>query len=116
MIELAFPHDALWPNKRAHWAVKARETKKHRHNAHWAMKVVLNEPPFFPRRDGPVQLTWMVHPKTSGPAPDKDNCVSALKAYQDGISDALGVNDRDFATPVILIGERRKGGAVRLEI
>lgn len=27
---------------------------------------------------------------------DKDNAISALKAYQDGIADGLGVNDRDF--------------------
>lgn len=57
--------------------------------------------------DGPIPVRITVFPKKYGPAPDKDNCVSAAKAYLDGIADAIGVNDRNFASPIVLISQER---------
>lgn len=106
MIELPFPHKALWPNGRPHWGAKAREVKKHRA---WAKNATLAD------RTRPETVTRLVatfYPKPRGPAPDKDGCSASLKAYQDGIADAYGLDDRTFAEPRIIIGERCQHGKV----
>jgi crossover junction endodeoxyribonuclease RusA len=109
---LPFPAKALWPNGRAHWAEKARAVKAHREGA-WAMAraagVVKADP------ETRVSIAVTVHPKTRHPI-DRDNCVAALKSYLDGISDALGVDDRLFNTPSIAFGEPIKGGLLALTV
>lgn len=104
MIELPFPDGALWPNGRAHWAVKAREVKKHRRWAALATKAA-----HIRIGDSPIPVHVVCHPKSRGPAPDRDAVVSACKAYIDGISDALGINDRHFAAPTVEISPERSG-------
>ena len=109
MIELPYPHKALWPNGRAHWAAKATQTKKHRAWAHAATLAT------FPRCFVPQErLQWLitVYPKPRGPLPDADGCVAAVKSYLDGIADAIGVNDRHFDAPRIQFGERTANGKV----
>lgn len=101
MIELPFPHKALWPNGRAHFREKARRVKEHRAWAGIATRAARSLIPADVRR-----ISWIVHPKPRGPAPDRDNAAAAAKSYQDGICDALGINDRDLAEPRIIIGER----------
>lgn len=112
MIELPFPHKALWPNGRPHWAAKSRETKKHRQWAHTAMLAELRGG----KHDGsPVTLRATFHPKTAHKV-DKDNAGASLKAYQDGIAQALGMDDSAFGQPIVHIAEPRKGGAVIIEV
>ncbi|WP_226552959.1 hypothetical protein [Celeribacter naphthalenivorans] len=49
--------------------------------------------------------------------PDLDNAVASFKAGQDGLADALGVNDRDLNGSIThLIGDRCKDGAVIVEV
>lgn len=109
-IRLPFPAPALWPNKRAHWAVKARETKKHREWAFLATKEAR-----VPTPTGRVDVTLIIHPKTAHGI-DADNAVSANKAHLDGIAQALGVNDSTFNSPAVRFSEVVKGGAVVIEI
>jgi crossover junction endodeoxyribonuclease RusA len=45
---------------------------------------------------------------------DYDNCGSTLKAYFDGIADALKVNDSRFRPTMPLIAETVKGGCVEV--
>lgn len=104
MICLPYPHKALWPNGRAHWAVKAREVKKHRQWAALAAKAVR-----LRLGDSPIPVAITCCPKRYGPAPDRDGIVSAAKAYLDGIADALGINDRHFAAPTVTISPERTG-------
>lgn len=91
---------------------RAREVKKHRSWAHTAA--------LAHRRDAPagdrLRLVATFRCKPSGPLPDADNAVASLKAYQDGIAAALGVDDRHFAQPDVLFGERVKDGAVVVEV
>ena len=103
-IVLPYPDKSLWPNGRAHWAVKAREAKKLRTAAAWATKAA--NPSFG---NGPFALHITCFPKRTGPAPDADNIIAASKAALDGIADALGVNDRHFAAPTVSISEQRTG-------
>lgn len=83
---------------------KGREVKKHRG---WAKLATLADST-RPGRVGEIVVT--VYPKRFGPLPDKDNAAAALKAYQDGIADAYGVDDRTFPQPRIQFGERCKEG------
>lgn len=109
MVELPYPHKALWPNGRPHHFTRAREVKKHRQWAHDATLAT------FPRCFVPQErLQWLitVYPKPTGPLPDKDNASAAMKAYLDGIAQALAVNDNRFDEPRIQFGERCKHGRV----
>lgn len=107
MIELPYPAKALWPNGRAHWAAKSTATKKHRQWAHDATLAALGRSKGTPR-------AWSitVYPKPRGPLPDRDNTLAAMKAYQDGIADALGLNDREFPSPTLHFAERTATGKV----
>lgn len=111
-LTLPFPAKILWPNGRGHWAEKARAVKSHRRTA-WAsaLEAGLTRDASIAR----VSLAVTVHPKTRNPI-DRDNCVSSLKAYIDGIADALGVDDQSFDTPSISFGEPVKGGLMTLTV
>jgi len=110
LIELPFPAKPLWPNGRAHWAVKARETKKHRA---WAYGATLQKR--LPPPPGRVNVSLTIHPKTAH-AIDADNAVASCKAYLDGIAQALGVNDSTFNAPSVFYGLPIKGGKVIIEL
>jgi hypothetical protein len=113
-IELPFPHKVLWPNgrtKSTRW--KAAEARKHKQWAHDATKAYLSR---FDAPAVPARLAFTVRPKPRGPMPDKDNASAAMKAYQDGIALALGINDATLSEPRILFGDRHPHGAVIVEV
>jgi crossover junction endodeoxyribonuclease RusA len=104
-LDLPYPHKALWPNGRAHYMTKARQTAKHRD---WALQ--LTKPPMMEPCDAPlhkISIRIRVHGKARGPVPDADNVVAAAKAYLDGIAARMGVNDRNFAAPTVEYCEPR---------
>ena len=105
-IHLPYPHKALWPNGRAHWAAKARETKKHHSWAHTATLAVDDRPKVS---DDKLTVHITVHGKPTGPLPDEDNVAAAFKAYQDGIASAIGIDDRHFAAPTVSFADTRTG-------
>ncbi|MFD1104599.1 hypothetical protein [Sphingobium olei] len=113
-IELPYPHKALWPNGRSHWAAKGRETKKHRQWAHAALLAAV--PPAFKHDGSPLRLRATFFAKPRGPEPDKDNASASLKAYQDGIAQALGMDDRTFGQPIVHIAGRDPLGRVVIEV
>ena len=102
-IVLPYPAAALWPNKRAHWATKARAVKSARKEAYWLAK----EAGDLVVGDGEIAIKITVCGKAKGPLPDKDNCTSAAKSLLDGIADALGVNDKRFAAPIVVYSSVR---------
>lgn len=108
MILLPYPNKALFPNGRAHWGAKARQTKLHRQ---WAYAATLADTT-RPVAIGRIVATFS--PKPRGPAPDRDGCVSSLKSYLDGISDAYHTSDRHFPVPVIQFAERSEHGSVTI--
>jgi hypothetical protein len=77
-------------NQRDHWSKKARRAKDQRGTTALVVRAEL-------RRnrvsigDGLVVTLCRVAPR----ALDLDNGVGALKGVQDGVADALGINDRD---------------------
>jgi crossover junction endodeoxyribonuclease RusA len=111
ILDLPFPAKALWPNGRPHPMQRHSAAKKHKL---WAANAVRAEKD---RPDGErLQLVAAFHCKPRGPLPDRDNASASLKAYQDGIAAALGVDDRHFAEPVILFADRHPLGKVVIEV
>lgn len=111
MIELPFPAKCLWPNARPHWAAKAKAFKAHKEWAYIAgcWEGELSAP------GGRIDWSVTIHPKTAH-AIDDDNARASLKAYQDGLALAFGVNDSQFNAPSLTFGEPIKGGLVRIVI
>lgn len=111
-VELPWPHKDLSPNARPHRMAKARATKKARADAKavassQARRVVIEPKPVR------VRVTFSP-PGRHGY--DDDNLMASVKAYRDGIADALGINDNLFRMAPPVIGEVVKGGNVRFEI
>lgn len=111
MIELPFPDKILWPNGRGHHMAKHRAFQKHKM---WAFGAAMAELRGA-KADGPVSWSVTVHPKTRHPV-DDDNARASLKAYQDGIAQALGIDDKHFKAPALSFGEPIKGGLFRVTI
>ncbi|MBL4753593.1 MAG: hypothetical protein JKY52_08395 [Flavobacteriales bacterium] len=115
-IQLPYPNPKLSPNQyKRSWAGKARLAKAYRFDCCmiansivgpkggfiWAKTVKL-----------PVKITF--HPPDKRRR-DRDNMIAAFKSGQDGIVDAIGVDDADWI-PSYEVGDVIKGGAVILEI
>jgi hypothetical protein len=114
MITLPFPAKVLWPNGRTrNHNYRAAEFKKHKEWAFYATRTVL--PYCFKHNGKSIKLRYTITPKTRH-AIDKDNCVAAMKAYQDGIALALNIDDIMFDTPEVIFAEPRKPGGVEIDI
>jgi hypothetical protein len=108
-VELPYPHKALWPNGRAHWAAKAKQTGIHRHMGAIALRYAQQSGAEADLEQRPIPIKLVVHPKAKGPLPDADNCAASIKAYLDGIADALKVNDKAFGSVVVQYNAHRTG-------
>lgn len=115
MITLPWPDKALSPNSRVHWGRKAAAVKAARAVAHLTAQANGIGPKSVEGYDGKLHLWIDYYPKTRN-YPDADNCLSASKAYLDGIADALGVNDRRFVHHPFVKDETFKGGKVVIRI
>ena len=88
-IILPLPAIELSPNKRTHWAAKARQVKIHRNRARWAAL----EPLDCKDRIESYML-WFFFPDKR--RRDADNYTTRCKSYLDGISDRLGQDDSEW--------------------
>lgn len=109
-VTLPWFDPALKPNSRPHWATKARAVKTSKTMAAALARIAAGGKLDWPS----AKLHWTFHPKTRN-AVDADNCIAAAKAYQDGISLAIGIDDSRFHTSYT-IGPPIKGGAVIVTI
>ena len=109
-VTLPWPDKALSANARLHWAPKSRATKRARQDAAWLTRAAGS----VTLPDGPIAVRVTFHPPTKR-RHDRDNLIGRMKAAQDGIADALGVDDARFE-PTYAMGEVRRGGAVVVEI
>jgi crossover junction endodeoxyribonuclease RusA len=105
-VDLPYPHKLLWPNgSRGNPRAVAGQNRTHKSWAYYAAKAS----PAPVVGDGSIPIKLIVHAKPRGPLPDRDNCVAALKTYQDGIAAALGINDKHFAAPTVEFSPDRSG-------
>lgn len=112
-ISLPFPDKILWPNGRGHHMAKHRAFQKHKQWAHSAA-LAAGARLFRPAGER-VAIRYTVTPKTAH-AIDSDNAVAAMKAYQDGIALAVGVDDAAFAVPEIAFVAPKKPGGVEVDL
>lgn len=112
-VTLPWPNRLLHPNARPHWAAKAKAVKDARANGNWFTWAAFGCQPTKPNWKG-ARLSVTFSP------PDKrrrdlDGMIASHKAAQDGIADALGVDDSKFEV-TYTIGPPIKGGAVIVHI
>lgn len=107
VIALPWPDKALRSNARVHWAAKARATKDAR-NLAWA--VAMERPAIQTMPDAHIFIEY--YPETY--RGDIHNVPSSLKAYIDGIADAMGCDDRLFKVdyPSVWAGKSKPGKVV----
>ena len=113
-ITLPWPSSKLNPNNRVHWAVRAKATKGARHYAYY---FTLSLGHGQELKYCSIQLEQ--HVKFYPPDKrkrDEDNCLRMIKAYRDGIFQALGADDSIIRRTVIEWGEISKGGMVTITL
>ena len=111
IVHLQWPPSKLSPNARVHWAVRAKFTRKARRDAYYAAKEA--------GIGGLTGEAFKVKTIFNPPGRygyDEDNLKARCKALYDGISDALGFDDKLFRHEPVEIGDPVKGGSVRVEI
>ena len=109
-VDLTWPAKELHPNRRTHWAEKARATKKARADARSVASGAK-----LPRIDASaIKVTCIFSPPPVKRNRDADNLIAACKAYFDGIADAIGVNDSCFRHQEPVWGLPTKGGKVSI--
>lgn len=110
-LTLPWPDRAITPNGRSSWQKKARLTASARKTAAGlALEQLRGTKPKWKS----AQLAWTLHPKTAN-FPDDNNAGGYVKAFCDGIADALRMNDADFHSTYSM-GSPVKGGAVHVTV
>jgi crossover junction endodeoxyribonuclease RusA len=104
MIRLPWPHPALSPNARVHWAPKNKISRMSRTLA-WGTAKQAKHP--TPAWDGPIAISLLFLPGKGKRREDEDNRLASCKSYLDGLADALGVNDSRFRIVRNEVGSRQ---------
>lgn len=117
-IELPWPAPELSPNARKHWRPLAALKKGAREYAYWVTHNAMPDDFWdaftFSGPLRPVNVTITFHPPDNRRR-DLDNAIAAFKASQDGIADALGIDDSKWNV-TYRRGEPIKDGKVLVEI
>lgn len=110
-VELPWVDMKLSGNGRLHWAEKSRRVKRRRFEAS-----LLARSAGVKRVQGDVRVTCLFtfHAPTKANR-DRDNLIASLKADQDGIADACGVDDGRWQVDHA-IGEPVRNGCVVADI
>jgi hypothetical protein len=109
LIELPFPPASLSGHNKGHWHAKSPIVAKHRK---WACMATLASAPTVPD-EGDIRISFTFYPPDR--RGDRLNYVIRIKAYADGIADALKVNDKRFL-PAFHFAEPCKVGKVAILI
>ena len=85
--------DCLGQNARCHHFARARQAKALRTAARLATVSVINGGASIPELEERVALTWTVFLAKGRKQRDADNMIGVLKPAQDGMCEALGLDD-----------------------
>lgn len=107
-VDLPWPSRMLHPNARVHWARKAKATKAAKLAAGIAARKAQ-----IPRIDAEALKVTAIFSPPDNRARDIDGMLSSIKAYLDGISAVVGIDDSKFNIELCR-GLPVKGGNVRL--
>lgn len=107
LIRLPWPDKALNQNARVHWSVRSRATKDARNQA-WSVAMEAPRVKCIPR----AHIFVEYYPKTY--RMDVQNCHAMMKAYIDGIADAMGCDDKRFNIdfPGVYAGKSERGEVI----
>jgi crossover junction endodeoxyribonuclease RusA len=89
-VTLGWPPRVLWPNGRAHWSEVARQRQAQRSEGYYAA----HEAGLRGVVARGVRLTFHA---PDARRRDTDNMLAAMKAGLDGIADAMGQDDSEWA-------------------
>lgn len=105
-VSVPWPPGVLSPNARVDRWTLARAKKAYRTGCGWEAKAA--GLPRMTSESLPVTITF--HPPDNRRR-DRDNMIAAMKSGQDGIADAIGVDDRLWV-PTYALGDPVPRGAV----
>jgi crossover junction endodeoxyribonuclease RusA len=108
-ITLPWPPSKLSPNARIHWAPKRKLTQEYRSACFYEAR----KSGVWPLDCDKLPLTITFCPPDRR-GRDRDNMIASFKAGQDGLSDAVGIDDKHFI-PTYRVEGTIKGGAVIVE-
>ena len=107
---VSWPKPILSPNSREHWARKARVVKAYREEAHKSAIADGIRP-----RAGVLGCDVLItFTPPDNRARDRDNMIAAFKSGQDGIADAIGIDD-SLWRPTYQVAAAKKPGSVTVE-
>lgn len=106
-VTLPWPSSKLSPNARVHWRPKADVTKSHRYAANVLTLEALGRATVT-TDTVPMAVTFC---PPNARRRDLLNCIGSFKAYEDGLSDAIGIDDSKFIAD-FRMGDVVKGGCV----
>lgn len=99
---VSWPPEALRPNGgKKHWRQVATAKAAYKLEA-WGEAMASGI-----RGAEKAHIHFTFHPHKRGSMPDMDNCIASQKAVQDGIADALKMNDRDITVTYAMSQDRR---------
>ena len=115
-VTLPWPDRRLFPNARVFWAAKAKQVRIHRRLAYFEALKVQEAIPAEVRADPDKSIFYRITyiPKINRRR-DEDGIISACKAYLDGVSEAIGINDSRFHIRGCDAQPAQKPGAIVLE-
>ncbi len=108
---LPWPDRRLSPNARHHWATKARAVKNARRIAFFS---VVGSGIRKIEADA-LAVRYVFYPPDNR-ARDIDNMAASVKAYSDGIRDAIGIDDSKWTMTFSKAGAIERGGMVKVEL
>lgn len=106
VLHLPFPPKELNPNKKIHWAQKAKIVKSYKDEC-----LVLTRNSGIKVGDGRIPIKFEIIVPDNRHR-DDDNLIASTKALRDGVSWALGVDDYLFDATYKINRTPIKGGAV----
>ena len=109
-VDLLWPDKALSQNARVHWSVRAKAVKAARVAAFYSVREEVHHTLGWKA----AALSVVFHPPSRRRF-DRDGLIGRMKALQDGIADAIGIDDRHFI-PTYAMGEPVPGGLVRVSL
>lgn len=111
-IGIAWPDTALFPNRKAHWAVNKRARDVQKREAYFVAQSAGWAKPNYHVHDVHLTLTFCPPSRTS--RVDLDGCLSAAKGCIDGLSACLDVDDSLFSY-TLRRGDKSKAGGVIID-
>ena len=112
-VTLPWPDKHLSPNARVHHRVKAQYVKMAREVAFFETRQQCGVSLLTP--DDNLSMLITAHPPDCRRR-DLDNVLAMCKAYQDGICQALNIDDQQIRAVTVSWGDKRRGGKIEMQL